>query len=282
MGFENLVHSDPILGDTSRGPSGSIWATCPFDKAISDPAIGIGFFDDMLDWPLPGTQTTEVTLGRYKVVSPASGVWETINAVPTTAEAGGIVRGLADTDGDQIAFGTQASPFLLNSRPGGKLYFEARVAMTGIATNNGQLFVGLGENSAMTYGAAQPLGNADAGNTTGAMLGFRVLEDGLGVLVTSYQDRSATWTAVQTTSTAMAANTFIKLGFVYDPFDSTNALTFFINGIRQSTVVSQATITAFTNLDVKGLGPCIAFYADSAGTTNYIYCDWIRAFQAFA
>jgi len=132
----------------------------------------------------------------------------------------------------------------------------------------------------MALSATVPLGNASVANTSGAMIGLNVLEDGLGALNACYQDRSATWVN-PTSGTAigqMAANTFIKVGWVYNPLDPVNCFTWYVNGVKKC-VISSTTLAALTSLDVKGLGMVIAMYADASGTANYLYLDWWKCYQ---
>ena len=160
------------------------------------------------------------------------------------------------------------------------------MATTSILTNMGQWFVGLGENQVTTFGAAIPLGNADVTSAAPAMIGFNRLEDGLAVLNSSYADHATSWTDVQAACNAapltqLVANTWIKLGMRFDFAETTNFGTFFINGIECTSKVSKATVLATTFLDVSGLGPCMAFFADSAGTADYTYIDWWRVGQFY-
>lgn len=268
------MHNKTYKGyNAGRGPSPRLWQDFPIAAIQEDPGKGVFFFDDFLDFPLPGTQTTEIALGRYKVYNTGSGKVQVAQGFPTTHVPHGLISMLCDTDGDQSAIGIQQTPILLNSSAG-KMVFEARFGMTGIATNNAQVFVGLAENAAFTYGAAQPLANADATSNAGGLIGFNILEDGVGVLNTSYADRATSWTNVQASVGTMAAHTWKKLGFIYDPNDSTNAITFYVDGVRQTSVISASTLTGLTYLDVGGLSPCFAMFADSAGTSTYGYLDW--------
>lgn len=268
--------------DTSRLPSPELWADCPILDILRGEKDGIHFFDDFLDFGLPGTQTTEINLGRYKVYNTGSGVVG-VDAMPhstTPGAYGGIISMLCDTDGDQSVIGTQACPFLLTTTQTGKLWFEARVATTSILTNMGQWFVGLAENGVATFGAATPLANADATASTLAMIGFNRLEDGLNVLNTSYADHASSWTNIQASAnTTLAANTWIKLGMKIDFARSDRCVTFFVDNVECTTAMTKAALLATTHLDAKGLGPCMAFFADSAGTADYTYLDWWRVAQ---
>lgn len=278
-----VQYAGGISADTGRNPSAGIWGDLPNQEELRNgPRAGIEFFDDFVNFMPHGTQTTHLNLGQYNVFCSTAG-----NIIPTTtplggaALTGGHISALADTAGDAFSLALNHDPFVLNS---GKLWFEARIGMTGIATNNEQVFVGLGETAAFTaLSATVPLGDTDTANTSGCMIGFNVKEDGLGVLNTCYQDRSATWTYVKTgTSGTMAANTYIKVGFVYNPNDSTNAIKFYVNGVALPDVVSASTLAALTYLDVNGLGPVMAGFADTAGTTNYVYMDWWRCAQVIS
>lgn len=289
MGVNKVDYKGNLSGaDTDRGPSRNLWADCPIADIQEDPSIGILFFDDFLDFGIPATQTSEINLGRYKVYNTGSGqvISDAMPHSTTPGVIGGIVSMLCDTDGDASVIGTQACPFLLTTTQKGKLWFEARVATTSILTNMGQWFVGLAENYVATFGAATPLANADATASTLAMIGFNRLEDGLAVLNTSYADHASSWTDIQAAANAspltqIVANTFIKLGMLFDPSNSTRCVRFFINGEECTTAMTKAALLATTHLDAKGLGFCMAFFADSAGTADYTYCDWVRICQTF-
>lgn len=283
----NVKKYNQFTADTNRGPSG-FWGDCPWDQIVQGEKDGIVFFDDFLDFGLPGTQTTETNLGRYKVYNTGAGKVITDNMPHSTTAGvkGGIISMLCDTDGDASAIGTQACPILLTTTQNGKFWFEGRIALTSILTNMGQLFFGLGENSIATFGAAIPLANANATDATMAMIGFNRLEDGLAVLNTSYADHAAVWTDILAAANAspltqLVANTWIKLGMKIDFSQTSRFCTFYVNGQDTGTYMTKAQMLATTYLDVSGLGPCLAFFADSAGTAAYVYLDWWRYAQTY-
>lgn len=265
--------------DTTRDPSPSIWRSCPTEFIEG----GAGHFvkDDFEVVSLPGTQTSEVAWGRYKVYNTGAGTVKTNASLDGTETAGGIISMLCDTAGDQSSLATQSCPFYFSgsSSTSGKLWFEARIAVTGIATNNIQLFVGFTESDGYTLGAAKPLGDADAVASDGPILGFRMKEDALGVVDAGYADEAATLTNVVTGLGTFAASTWAKVGLIYDPAESANCIRFFWNGVQSSTVMSRSTLTGLTNLDVSTLGLTFATFADSAGTSTYAYMDWWRCYQ---
>lgn len=280
IGFANNLAG----ADTARDWSGNIWTDCPWDEVRSGVRDGVWFEDDFQDYTLPGTQTTQVAQGRYKAYCATAGQWAVDNMPHSTTAgvAGGIISGLCDTDGDAMSIGTEACPFLLTTTQQGKIWFEARIATTSILTNMGQLFCGLGENHVTTFSSTVPLGNADATSSAIAMIGFNRLEDGLGVLNTSYADHSATWTDVQAAANStLAANTWIKLGMKINFKDLTRCVRFYVNNVECSSAITKAILLATTFMDVSGVGPLLAFYADSAGTADYVYIDRWRACQTF-
>lgn len=274
-------YSGTSVADASSGLS-NFWADCPIEEIIRGDRRGIHFFDDFESFGLPGTQTTEINLGRYKVYNTGAGTVKT-NKFPNSTgdQAGGVISMLCDTAGDQSVIGTHACPFSLSSTAL-KLWFEARIATTSIATNMTQIFMGLGNNADVTFGAAIPLADADATGTAVALLGINRLEDGLGVLNAAYTDEAATYTNIQAGVGAIAADTWVKVGFTFDRSKGANCIEFYVNGVKGSTPMTATAIAALTHLDASGLGPVFAQFADSGGTGNYAYLDWWRCVQLLA
>ncbi len=279
-------YSQNLTPDAQNQLSMSIWADCPQTEIRNGIQRGWYQADDFTELSITGTQTAELlgVGGKYKLFN-ASGATSTAawqanqNAIPTTDSPGGYLRGQCNTNGHSAAFGYHGTPFIL-SPTAGKLWGEARIAMTGIATDNTQVFVGLAENGVAAYSATVPLGDADVANTSMGMIGFNVLEDGLGRLNAAYQDRATAWVNPTggTNIGQMAANTFIKVGWKYDPANSLEAFQWFVNGVKRASI-SGTTLANLTNIDVRGLGLCLAMYADASGTANFVYLDWWQCFQ---
>lgn len=270
--------------DQDRKYSPAIWADCPFLAILTNKIDGVIFDDDFTDFVIPGTQTTAIWKGRYSVYA-GSGSWAN-DAMPHSATAqgtGGIISALPG-DNASVVIGTQSCPFSLLTTQGGKLWFEARIATTSILTNAGQLFCGLGETAVTTYSATIPLGNANATSNALAMIGFNRLEDGLGVLNTSYADHATSWTDIgAAANSTLAANTWIKLGMKVDfssNADPLRCVRFFVDNVECTTAMTKAALLALTSLDVVGLGPILAFYGDSEGS-DYVYIDKWRCVQTF-
>lgn len=268
--------------NTNRDMNGSnlIWGDCPMQEIKEGSRNGYFFEDDLTDFWIPGTQTTAIAKGRY-VVYAGSGNWAN-DAMPHSATGpatGGIISALPG-DNASVVIGTAECPFnMLTTQVGGKIWFEARIATTSILTNAGQLFCGLGETAVTTYSATIPLGNANATSNALAMIGFNRLEDGLGVLNTSYADHATSWTDIgAAANSTLAANTWIKLGMKVDFANTTRCVRFFVDNVECTTAMTKAALLALTSLDAVGLGPILAFYGDSEGS-DYVYLDWWRCYQ---
>ncbi len=280
--MSNVIVKSNLAGSTGRyhQSSGAIWGDCPWMELIEGRQDGICFFDDFLDFWQPGTQTTAISKGRYEVFA-SSGNWAN-DAMPhsaTAAATGGILSAVSG-DGASVIIGTACCPISLLTTQTGKFWFEARVATTSILTNAGQLFCGIGETAVTTYSVTIPLGNANAVSNAIALLGFNRLEDGLGVLNTSYADHATSWTDVQASAGSIAANTWIKLGITVDFNDTVRCVRFYINGLECTTAMTKAALAALTHLDAVGLGPILGFYGDSEGS-DYVYIDWWKYAQTY-
>jgi hypothetical protein len=267
--------------DNSRGPSPSIWSSAGVEGW--QPGVGHHFFDDFKEQPLVvPTITTVASLGNgYAAYNTGSGTVTYPSSFGGTEYNIGILAMGVDTAGDQGAIMRYGRPLFLtgSAATSGKAWFEARIATTQILTNDAQIFVGLGETDNLTLGAAVPLGDANAVSNAGAFIGFQREEDGLGVLNTVYADRATSFTEVSATEATIAAATWTRVGMVYDPDNSAKCIKFYQNGVELATGISRSTLTGLTNLDANPLGFVASIFADSAGTSSYLYFDWIRYAQ---
>lgn len=269
--------------NTDWGPSPFIWADFPQAEIANDPSLGIHIYDNFSDYPLIGTQTTQIAHGKYKVfattgssVTPAS----SINSVERIA--GGLAFS-TDTDNDSASLAQAYPQFMISglSSNSGKLWFEASVAVNTILTNTHGFFCGLAETDQFTLATGVPFNGASATITAGgSMVGFTKDEDGLGVVKSVYSDRATSFTDVSATAgTISAAFTAIKLGMVYDPEKSSDCLSFYVNGVDTGSYLSASQLTALTNLDANALGLMFNHIADSAGTSSISYLRWWRCGQ---
>lgn len=271
--------------NTDYGPSPFIWSDCPVIEMLNDPNVGVHYYDDFKDFPLAGTQTTQIAHGRYKVFATSGSSVLPISSINSVEMMAGGLAFSTDTDNDSASL-AQSYPNLFlsgSTSTSGKLWFECNVAVNTIATNTHGFFVGLAETDQFTLATGVPFNGASATITNGgSMIGFSKDEDGLGVVRSVYSDRATSLTDVSATAgTISAAYAQIKLGMVYDPNKTTDCVTFFVNGVDTGTYVSKSTLTGLTNLDANALGLMFAHIADSSGTSSVSYLRWWRAAQLF-
>ena len=266
--------------DTSRAYSPNIWGDCPIMSILEGTVDGTIVDDDFLDFPLIGTQTTQIAHGRYKVFATGGGTVAGVSAVNSVEIGKGILDFGVDTDNDSASLAQSYPSFMLKSTSG-KLWFEARVAYTPILTNGIGWFLGLAETELWTLATGVPFNGGDAITNSAAAIGFRKEEDGLGVIDTVYSDRATSFTNIGNEATSVAAAyEFIKLGMTFDPTaPATERIKFYANNLVLATKLSASALTALANLDANALGLLFAVVADSAGTSGHAYLDRWRCVQ---
>lgn len=254
------------LADTSRGPSQSIWADCPVLEIVTGAVDGIYLFDDFLNGPrIPAG--AEAAAGLYRGFASTGGL------VADGGELGGSLDLSSDGDDEGASFRTSCSPFQIK-RTLGKFWFECRVKSSTITDTKHGLFVGLMADNALT--ATVPI--AAAGTIADInIVGFHRLEGDGDYFDTIYKADGVTQVTVQADAAVLAADTYVKLGMVFDP--ATNVLSFYRNGVRLSTsyTVVAAAGTDFPN-DVR-MGLVIAVLNATGTTPGSSKIDWWRAAQ---
>jgi hypothetical protein len=254
------------LLDTSRGPSQSIWGDCPLLEIINGVTDGVIHFDDFLSGPrVPAG--AEGAAGLYR------GFADTGGLVADGGEIGGTLVMSSDGDNEGASFRMSCSPFQIG-RGQGKLWFEARVKTDTITDTKNGIFVGLMADNVLT--AVLPI------TATGTIadiniVGFHRLEGDGDQFDTIYKADGVTQVTVQADAAVIVADTYVKLGMVFDP--KTNVLAFYRNGVRLATTytVPAAAGTDFPN-DVR-LGFVIAVLNATATTPGNVEIDWVRIAQ---
>lgn len=271
---------------TADFPSPAIWSRCPFfadnGAVINDRSLGIAFHDDFQDFPLTGTQTTQIGHGRYKVFNTGSGTISRVSAIGGTETFGGFLTNTLDTDNDSGSVAQAYPNYMLtgSKTTSGMLAFEICYAQNSIATNMAAGFFGLAEVEQWTLATAVPFNGSDSINNSASAIGFRIEEDGLGVVDTVVSDRATSFTNIgDTEGGTLAASVPQNFGFVYDPRETTNCITFYANNRPLATKYSRTSLTALTNLKANALGLILANCADSAGTSFASYVKWWRVAQ---
>ncbi len=270
---------------TNRAPSPAIWKDCPWRDIAEGVRNGVIFYDDFQDFPLIGTQTTEIGHGKYKVFATTGSSVSRVSAVNSVELAGGALRLATDTDNDSATIAQSYPTYLMSGLKtnSGKLWFECCFARKSLLTNMAAGFIGFAEVEQWTLATGVPFNGGDAITNAASAIGFRLEEDGLGVIDTVYSDRATSFTNIgDAESTLTAAFAFIKLGMRYDPADvDGKAVRFFANNVELPTALSTSALVALTNLDANALGLIWSMCADSAGTAAEDYLKWWRVAQVF-
>lgn len=270
---------------TDRHLSPALWGAFPVSDLLEDPSLGIFMFDDFRDLPLAPTLTTQIAFGRYKAFANTGCTISKVSPINSVETIGGALAFATDTDNDSASLAdAYPSLQLTGSRStSGKLIFECCIAQKSVATDMASSFVGLGEVEQWTLANGVPLNGGDAITNAASFIGFRVEEDGLGVIDTVVSDRATSFTNIgDTEGGTLTAYTFRKLGFIYDlDRPSAERITFFADNQPLATKYTGANIAATTNLKANGLGRIIATCADSGGAAHELYMKWWAVGQLF-
>ena len=266
------------------GYSPNIWDDCPM-QLIRDGILPGSYVEKngWGDFPLAGTQTTQIGFSDYKLFATADGTIAPVSAINSVERVGSVLALTAGTTSDNESLSiAQAYPsFYLSgsASTSGKLWFEAEIGVSSILTNTVGFFVGLAETELWTLATGVPFNAGDAITNSASAIGFRKEEDGLGVIDTVYSDRATSFTNAGDAESSIAANTLKKFGMVYNPAETTDCITFYANGLPLTTKVSRTTLTGLTNLDANALGVMAAVICDSAADgTKFFLSKW-RCFQ---
>jgi len=217
---------------TNRGPSRGIWGRAPVLSVLEGTIDGYYWFDDFLDY------VSTATTVRNRSGVP---VFEGDCTVTGGALTGGVLQLFGTTDNEEAALqvgGGASAPFVIpaDSADGHTLWFECRVKKSIITADKAGFYVGFASQGA---GVADFI--ADAGNDFADvdLLGFWNLE-GEANIDAICQKTSAAFDTVIDEMEVLEADTWTKLGLIYDPkADDEKKITFFVNGIPQTTYVGE-------------------------------------------
>ena len=269
-------YKDPT--DTTAYPSPVIWADCPTLEMMHDPSVGVHHFDNFHTYV--SSATTIINPSGYPVFEGDS----TIDGVAGSSAGEVAVQSTTNNEGASLQVGgTKGAPFVIPSAGGGgKLWFEARVKVNSISDAVGQLYVGLAGEAAGT--ADFGVGEGDIGDFD--VLGFlRHEEDGDQFDIIT-QKTGAGFDTIKADAVTLVADTYVKLGFVYDPnADSGKQITFYENGADLLTYVGKesgdATVYLGDTTNFPGgeeMSLLVSSHAES-GADNTITMDWWRCAQ---
>lgn len=267
--------------DTSAWPSQSIWGNCPIEE-YTFYGTGYGFHDDFVNTP---QMISDQDVAKY-----ATYIDTGVTLTQTADGVGGVLGVYQDgTDNDEgwmEAGGNTGAPFLISTTAGSdkQLWFEARIKVNSIADDVCALFVGL---------AQEGLAAADTKvDNTGAFadkdfIGFNSVHVNGGTAGTNalvnftYGKESGTQANLISSVHTLVANTWVKLGFIYQPArPAAKKIAVFVNGAEQTTYVTSTILADTTNFPAgQEMAPLLGTKAGT-GTTSTLSVDWWRCYQA--
>lgn len=261
------------------GPSPAIWADCPVLEMILDPAIGYHFFDDFLNF------SDHISGQNVQQYASYIDVGVTIKSLATAV--GGVIQiagNDADNDEGSITTGGNAGVVGVISDTAAaarKLWFEARIrSVTTVANEGIGFFLGLaGEGLA----AADTLDDDTTDVVaTKSFIGFNNLVadgDSLDFLYQAVADSAPQRPTGLQECQLMVADTWYKLGFVYDPdAPADSRIKVFVDGTEQATKITATNIAAATFPDAEEMALLLATKVGTASECKFDM-DWWRFAQ---
>lgn len=266
-------YSGSSVADTSRRRS-NFWAGSRVDEIISGDFDGIRAFHDFNTGGKITVPTTEAAL----VGLPLNGFGSSGSTLAyDQVKNGGGALILAETTANEgCVLRDVVAPFQISSGVG-SLWFECRLKSLLIATNEIAYVAGLMDTTAVS--ATVPLTMTTGAIADANFVGFHKPVANTTALDTSYKADGVAAVEVNSDVGTLAAATWVKLGMKFDT--TTNALSFYINGIKQA---STKTIPNATGADFPAdvaLGLVVGMCVGSAASDNELHLDWWECVQHF-
>lgn len=260
---------------TDRHRSPRLWGRLPVQKWFFGEDSGFFFYDDFLVTHGTGNSADSGTTRQYQSYIDTGVTMEGIATI-----AGGVMRCTQDgTDNDEGSIATNgggstgaANMCVFDTDTPNIIAFECRVKKSSVADNQHAFFIGLAEEN---------LANADTLiDDTGEiaskdMIGFRVLQDNGEEIDFVYRKAGQAVVELAANCATMAADTWIRLGFLFNPFDHPDSkkIKIFINGTEYTTYGTNSILDDATFPDDQELG---LLWANKIGTAaaSTMDLDW--------
>lgn len=271
---------------TDRLPSPNIWGGVPIEQILMRTKLGTYFHDDF-DVHCPNTDA-----GLFEGAGESPGMGYGFygdTGVIAKAQAG-VVGGVLevyenDADNDEFVMSGLAPSFNISDTAADAMpvCFEGRMKKASIADNELAFFLGLAWDHGDGVSVAKTLCLTDDDAALGAFsyIGFHCdAADGDAIDFVVKAEGGAQ-TVIKAGIEVPVADTWMKLGFKYDPdHDTTKRIKLFVNNVEQSTYVTSTQIAAATFPDAEPLAPvwCVkTCEASPPAAGNKAQIDWWRA-----
>ena len=269
---------------TDRWYSPNIWGGCPIE-AIENGTVRGRFFQDDFTGPCPNT---DAGLFEGAGESPGLGYCFYGDTGVTMKAQAGVEEGVVEVagnnlDNDEGTMSTVSPSWIISdtASEAKKLWFEARVKKASITDEALGMFVGLGwdHTAGVSVAQAECLTDDEADLGAWTFLGFHVDLSDADTLDFVYMADAGAQTVNNAGIDTLEVDTFVKVGFVYDPdADASQRIATFINNVKQTTYVTATQIAAATFPDAE---PMAMVWATKVGASveSKAQIDWWRAAQ---
>lgn len=258
-----------------NGPSGMIWADCPTLAIIESPAMGVHFFDEFqnLSKQVSASGALSSKSVQYDVYAN-----QDVEIKQHQTALHQMHIDVMDGDNDQAYLQVHGPAFSFASGYR-KLWFEARIKKQAVGDNGLAYFVGL---AAPGLAADDTLIDDTGALASANFIGFHCVHADGDALNFVYRASGQTAQTAIASVSAIAADTFLKVGFVYDPAaPASQRIAAYVNNVKQGTFITATNIAAATFPSAGVFAPLIACKKGEA-TECDLGVDWIRCAQLLA
>jgi hypothetical protein len=277
----NAIFTPHMGQGNGRGLSPRLWSRLNGSAMSPDGASNVyAFFDDFLNFG--SIVASGMVNGYYGYIEDDA----TAGAIQNIATAvGGVLKMLTSkdaADGDNhdttlITGGNTGAMGVISNTAGSDkmLLFEARFKLASVTDGDGSFFVGMCEEglAAANGVIADSTGHVLASKD---LIGFLVTEDNNDSLKFVYRKAGQAAQTVFTYGTALAANTWYKVGFAYDPkAPASKRITVYIDNMEQSTYVTATNIAAATFPNGEELAVVASLKNSADNDPQVAYLDWV-------
>ncbi len=267
----------PANTEAWLGSSAAIWGDCPIDSIRNGSMGGIIFEDDFVSCPSLSAGAGD-TLGPYLAYGDTGVTIKAQAGVP-----GGVAEVAGnDADNDESVLSGGSPAFVVSDGDDArKLWGEVRVKKASIANNACALFVGLAWDHGDGVSVAKTLCLTDDDGALGAFsfLGFHVGQADGDAVDFVYKAEGQNAVVKIAGVHVPAADTWVKLGFIYDPAaENDKKIRIFVNNVEQTTYVTAADIAAATFPNAEPMAPVWAVKVGEAAESK-AQLDWWRFVQ---
>ena len=266
-------------GAVNRGLSPAIWQAYGFIGGNQDDPSLIPFFFD--DFEKLGVYASATSQGGYITYQDAGVTIQQCAAADNSEGEFGVLEishdGTASDEGS-IELGAGVAGLVAISDTAGErsvIVAEARIKLPTVVVGDACFAFGLAKPGQATADAIETT-SGDLDNAGIDFVGFQTLLTSNSEIDTVYAfDGTSATVQVKDNAGTLVADTWIKLGMVYDPYGITDhKMKFFINGVELGDSVTDAIITAGTAFPTDEELTLLFATKILSGGADTAYMDW--------